>query len=53
MPHYGLHGKLTATEGNADQLAAILLQASELVSTAKGCRLYLLVKMLNLPTRSS
>lgn len=40
MHKYGLHGKLTATEGNADQLAAILLQAAELVSQAKGCHLY-------------
>jgi quinol monooxygenase YgiN len=41
MNKYGLHGKLTATTGNGDQLAAILLEASRLVSTAAGCRLYL------------
>ncbi|MBB6609883.1 antibiotic biosynthesis monooxygenase [Pontibacter sp. Tf4] len=39
---YGLHGKLTASEGNRDKLAAILLEASRLVSTAKGCQLYLI-----------
>jgi quinol monooxygenase YgiN len=39
---YGLHGKLKATAGNGDKLAAILLDASQLVSTAKGCRLYLI-----------
>ncbi|NEM96067.1 putative quinol monooxygenase [Pontibacter burrus] len=38
---YGLHGKLTATEGNRDKLATILLEASKLVSTAKGCQLYM------------
>jgi len=38
---YGLHGKLTATEGNRDKLATILLEASRLVSNAKGCQLYM------------
>ena len=38
---YGLHGKLTASQGNRDKLAAILLEASKLVSTANGCQLYL------------
>ncbi|EJF08917.1 MULTISPECIES: putative quinol monooxygenase [Pontibacter] len=41
MNKYGLHGKLQATAGNGDKLAAILLQAAQLVSTAKGCLLYL------------
>lgn len=41
MNKYGLHGKLQATAGNGPQLAQILLEASKLVSTAKGCRLYL------------
>jgi quinol monooxygenase YgiN len=41
MNKYGLHGKLTATAGNQDKLASILLQAATLVSTAKGCHLYL------------
>lgn len=40
----GLHGYLTATEGKDDELAAILLEASELVSTAKGCQLYIVSK---------
>lgn len=38
---YGLHGKLKATAGNGDKLAEILLEASRLVSTAKGCHLYM------------
>jgi quinol monooxygenase YgiN len=41
MQKYGLHGHLQATAGNGDQLAAVLLQAAELVATAKGCHLYL------------
>jgi quinol monooxygenase YgiN len=44
MNKYGLHGKLTATTGNGDRLAAILLEAAALVSTAKGCQLYLVSK---------
>jgi len=41
MPNrYGLHGKLTATAGNRDKLATILLEAAKLVATAKGCQLY-------------
>lgn len=44
MTKYGLHGKLTATAGNADKLASILLEAAKLVSTAKGCRLYMVSK---------
>lgn len=42
MDRYGLHGKLTATDGNQDQLTSILLEASELVSDAPGCHLYLI-----------
>ncbi|HEV7346996.1 antibiotic biosynthesis monooxygenase family protein [Telluribacter sp.] len=38
---YGLHGKLKALSGNGDNLASILLEAAQLVSTAKGCHLYL------------
>ncbi|MBJ6118805.1 antibiotic biosynthesis monooxygenase [Pontibacter sp. BT310] len=41
---YGLHGKLTAQQGKGDELAAILLQASELLKTAKGCHLYVISK---------
>ena len=42
MNHYFLHGKLTAKAGQAEQLSNILLQAAELVSTAKGCKLYVI-----------
>lgn len=41
---YLLHGKLTAKAGHRDELADILLQASQLVSTAKGCKLYVIGK---------
>jgi len=41
---YLLYGKLTAKPGEADRLAEILLAASKLVSTAPGCRLYLIGK---------
>ncbi|WP_210465685.1 putative quinol monooxygenase [Rufibacter roseolus] len=41
MNKYGLYGKLTASAGNGEKLAAILLEAAQLVSTAKGCHLYL------------
>ena len=44
MNKYGLHGKLQAKSGKGDELAAILLQASQLVATAKGCHLYLVSK---------
>ncbi|WP_294276956.1 antibiotic biosynthesis monooxygenase family protein [uncultured Chryseobacterium sp.] len=37
---YLLHGKLTAKAGHQKELADILIQASQLVSTAKGCTLY-------------
>ena len=42
MKKYGLHGKLKASEGNGAKLASILLEASRLVSTAKGCHLYII-----------
>lgn len=41
---YGLFGKFTAKHGKADELLSILLDASELVSKAKGCHLYLISK---------
>ena len=41
MNKYGLHGKLTATSENAQKLADILIIASQLISTAKGCLLYM------------
>jgi quinol monooxygenase YgiN len=49
MYKYGLHGKLKATKGNGDFLASILLKASKLVETAKGCHLYLVSKDKNEP----
>jgi quinol monooxygenase YgiN len=44
MHKYGLFGRLKAQPGKADELVSILLQASNLVSTAKGCHLYLVSK---------
>ncbi len=41
---YLLHGKLNAKTGYTDELANILLEASKLVSTAKGCKLYVISK---------
>ena len=41
---YLLHGKLTAQKGHRDELATILLEASKLVSTAKGCKVYAIGK---------
>lgn len=41
MNKYLLHGKLTAIVGHRDELAGILMKASELVATAKGCKLYI------------
>ncbi len=37
---YGLHGKLVAKEGKAKELSRILLDASSLMQSAKGCYLY-------------
>jgi len=42
MSKYLLHGKLTAKPNQRNELAAILLEASKLVSTAKGCQLYVI-----------
>ncbi|HEY0897682.1 MAG TPA: antibiotic biosynthesis monooxygenase [Sphingobacteriaceae bacterium] len=44
MNKYLLHGKLGARQGDGDNLATILLEASRLVSTAKGCISYLVSK---------
>ncbi|WP_051359960.1 putative quinol monooxygenase [Adhaeribacter aquaticus] len=41
---YLLHGKLTAIAGAGEKLASILLEAANLVSTAKGCQLYAISK---------
>lgn len=38
---YGLFGKLKATTGKGNELAAILLEASQLVATAPGCTIYI------------
>lgn len=38
---YGLNGKLEATKGNGDQLAEILIRASQLVRMMDGCLLYM------------
>ena len=42
MNKYLLHGKLTAKQGFRNELANILIDASKLVSTAKGCKLYVI-----------
>ncbi len=42
MKKYGLHGSLKAQQGKGKQLSAILLEAATLVSTSKGCQLYLI-----------
>lgn len=42
MNKYLLHGKLMAKPGQREELATILLDASKLVSTAKGCKLYVI-----------
>lgn len=44
MRRYGLHGKLKSIAGSSEKLTQILIDASKLVSTAKGCRLYLISK---------
>lgn len=44
MNKYGLHGKMVATAGNGKKLAEILLEASRLISNAKGCHLYFISK---------
>ena len=41
---YLYHGKLIAKAGHTEELANILLAASKLVSTAKGCRMYVIGK---------
>lgn len=41
---YLLQGKMTAQTGKVDKLTEILLEASKLVSTAKGCKLYVIGK---------
>ncbi len=41
---YLLHGKLMAKSGHRDALAAILIQASQMVATAKGANFYVVSK---------
>ena len=41
---YLLQGKLNAQAGHAEALADILLQASQLVAKAQGCKLYVIGK---------
>ena len=40
MNKYLLQGKLTAKDGQRQALAEILIKASKLMTTAKGCQLY-------------
>jgi quinol monooxygenase YgiN len=40
MNKYLLQGKLTAKDGQRQSLAEILIKASKLMATAKGCHLY-------------
>lgn len=49
MNKYFLQGKLTAQPGLASELAKVLLEASQLVSRAKGCQLYLISKAADDP----
>ena len=44
MNKYGLYGKLKAQPGKGGKLAEILLQAAELMRSAKGCHLYVIGK---------
>jgi quinol monooxygenase YgiN len=38
---YGMHARITATEGSGDRLAAVLLQAADALTDNDGCLLYL------------
>jgi quinol monooxygenase YgiN len=44
---YLLHGNLKAKEGKQNELASILIDASKLVKTAKGCKIYIISKDAN------
>ena len=44
MTKYGLHVKLKSIPGSTEKLTQILLEASKLVSNAKGCHLYIISK---------
>jgi quinol monooxygenase YgiN len=47
MEAYGLFGKLQAQAGKGDELASILIEASEIVSSADGCYIYLVNRDVN------
>ena len=47
MNQYLLHGKLSALSGKGDDLEKILLEASQLMSSAKGCKLYMVSRDVN------
>ena len=42
MSQYLLHGKFTAKQGAKVTLSNILIAASQLVATTKGCKLYII-----------
>ena len=42
MNKYFLYGKFIAKQGSRDEIATILVNASKIVSTAKGCKLYII-----------
>jgi quinol monooxygenase YgiN len=44
MNKYGFFGKFTAHHGKREELINILLQAAQLISTAKGCIQYVVCK---------
>lgn len=44
---YLLHGKLTAKSGHSVELANILIEASQLIASVKGCQLYVIGKDQN------
>ena len=44
MAQYGYVGKLAAKDGKGDELAAILLEAANLMSSTPGCLVYLVSK---------
>jgi len=44
MVKYGIHSKIKSKAGSSEKLVKILLDASTLAITAKGCRLYFVSK---------
>jgi quinol monooxygenase YgiN len=47
MPYYGLVGKIVATPGGGDALAAHLLDAAAVLEQVPGCRSYLVSRDLH------